>query len=248
MTKNKKIKRYLPPDLYTLLNHSSAIIIIDGKRGDGKTDFALKLASDALKDKVVSSVATNIITEKLKHITNFPDLDYYLKFGSGRKLFILDEAGQSLPSNRWMAKLSVKIMGTAQLIRHYHGRMIFIAPNKKFILKFLQDPSIKDCEIHKQSLKVARVKNYLTHRVYNLRRIAPTDLKFSQHPSYFTLEKPIKLDNLADYERDLYEYGVLGKSYTTIAKETGRHDTQIQRNIKKFAKVYFEQKTTNNLL
>lgn len=230
-----------------MFNHSSAIVIIDGKRGDGKTDFALKLAEDALKDKVISSVATNIISEdpRLKHITNFPDLDYYLKFGSGRKLFILDEAGQSLPSNRWMSNLSVKMMGTAQLIRHFHGRMVFIAPSKKFILKFVRDPSIRDCVIEKTNLKIAKVKNYLTRRTYNLKNIAPTEIKFSQHPTYFTLDKPIRLDKLADYERDLYEYGVLGKSYGQIASETGRHDIQVQRNIKKFAKVYFDSKTNN---
>lgn len=239
-----EITRDLPPDLYTLLNHSSAIIIIDGKRDSGKTDFSLLLAEGALNSGVVSSVATNIISEdpRLKQITNFPDLDYYLKFGSGRKMFILDEAGDALTSARWMSAMSVKMLGTAQLIRHYRGRMVFIAPSKDFIVKYLQHPNLKDCIIEKKKRKIASVKNYITGRAYNLYDIPPTSLKFSQHPASFSLEKPINLDKLADYERDLYEYGVLNKSYTTIARETGRHDIQVQRNIKKFAKAYFEQK------
>lgn len=236
----------LPPDLYRLMNHSSAIIIIDGPRDAGKTDFSLLLGSGALNMGCISSIATNIISEdpRLKHITNFPDLDYYLKFGSGRKLFIYDEAGETLSKTRWMSALSVKMLGTAQLIRHYSGRLIFISPSSDFILKYLQHPNLRDCVINKIGRKVAKVKNYLTHSAYTLTDIEPTDIKFSQHPASFSIQKPIKLDKLAEYERDVYEYGVLNKSMTKIAKESGRQDTQVQRNIKKFIKVYFESKTT----
>lgn len=249
MEETEKDPLELPADLYRLMNHSSAIIIIDGMRGSGKTDFALSLASGALNMGCISSIATNIISDdpRVKHVTNFPDLDYYLKWGKGRKLMILDEAGESLSKTRWMSQLSVKMLGTAQLIRHYNGRLIFIAPSSDFILKYLQHPNLRDCVIQKKTKKIARVKNYITHSAYTLFDIPPTDIRFSQHPASFSLEKPIKLDKLADYERDLYEYGVLGKSYTKIAKETDRHDTQVMRNIKKFAKVYFESKTTNNL-
>jgi len=239
----------LPPDLYRLMNHSSAIVIIDGARDSGKTDFSLNIAEGALNDGCISSIATNIISEdsRLKSITNFPDLDYYLKFGKGRKLFILDEAGESLSKTRWMSALSVKMLGTAQLIRHYNGRLIFIAPSSDFILKYLQHPNLKDCVITKKTREIAKVKNYITKSAYTLYDIPPTNIKFSQHPASFTLEKPINLEKLADYERDFYEYTVLNKSLTKIARETGRHDTQVMRNIKKFGQNYFNQKTSNNL-
>lgn len=241
------LKHHLPRDIHRLLNHSSAVIVIDGKRGDGKTDFSLKLGSDALKDGCITSLASNIISNdpRLKQITNFPDLDYYLKFGKGRKMFILDEAGTALPASRWMSTLSVKFLSTVQLIRHYKARLVFIAPSKKFILRTLQNTEILDAIIEKKKLKIATVKNYLTKRKYNLYDIPPTDITFSQQPSFFTLEKPIKLDRLAEWERDLYEYTVNDKSINQIADETGRYKMQVLRSIKKFGKVYFETKKGN---
>jgi hypothetical protein len=160
-------------------------------------------------------------------------------------MYILDEAGQALPAARWMSSLSVKFIGVCQLIRHFKGRLVFIAPSQKFILRTLQHTEILDAVITKKSLKIATVKNYFTRRKYNLYGIPSTDISFSQKPTFFTADKPIKLDKLAEYERDFYEYTVKNKSINTIAEESGRFKMQVLRNIKKFGQVYFDNKTTN---
>lgn len=243
VTENAKPERALPPDLYRLLNHHSAIVVIEGNRGTGKTDFSLRLAEDAKEDGCISSIATNIISNEpgIKHVNNFPDLEYYLKFGSGRKLYILDEAGAALPSNRWMSSLSVKILGVAQLIRHYKGRMFFIAPSKKFILTHLQNTEIMDATIEKKGLTFATVKNYLTKQKYNLQDIPPTSFNFSQNPTFFTLEKPLNKDNLNQWEKDLFAYAIEGKSFKRIAEDTGRFPTQVKRSLVAFGQHYFKK-------
>lgn len=239
-----QVKRQLPDDLYRLLNHSSAVVVIEGQRGTGKTDFSLKLAEDAKQDGCISHIATNIHCEEgqgIKHIDNMPDLEHFLKFSSGRKLFILDEAGAALPSNRWMSALSVKMLATVQLIRHYKGRIFFIAPSKDFIVRHLQNTEIMDCVIEKKGLQVATVKNYLTKEKYNLYEIPGTSVKFSQMPSFFTLDKPLNKDNFNDWERDLYAYAIEGKSFKQIAEETGRFPTQVKRSLVSFGQHYFKK-------
>lgn len=243
-SKIERVGRDLPPDLYRLMNHSSAVIVIDGKRGDGKTDFSLKLADGAFNDECISSMASNIETyddPRFQHITNLPDLEYYLKWNKGRKLYIMDEAGQALPASRWMSSLNVKILGIIQLIRHFHARLIFIAPSKKFIDRHLQYTEIMDAHITKNNQQIATVKNYLTNDKYTLFDVQATSIRFSQVPTYFTLDKPLKLDKLNEWEKDLYAYAMEGKSFKKIAEETGRHPIQVKRVLVKFGKHYFEK-------
>ena len=156
-------------DLIRLFKEDSAVIMMSGRKGFGKTSFSLSLGEEAYELGLITRIGTNIRTEdeRVDRIVNLPDLKTWLS-QKGRKHFILDEAGQYLSRIRFMSKLNKMILDIIQLIRHYDATFIAVAPNEKFIDSNYLNTDILDCRIKKISLHFAQVKNYLTWQSYTL--------------------------------------------------------------------------------
>ena len=227
-----------------LFTAHSAVIIISGKRGDGKTNYALKLSEEALEEGLISKIATNIISddERIIRITTFPDLEDYLGI-KGRKVFILDEAGKIVSRMRFMSKLNTKIMNVIQLIRHYSGYFIAIAPSEKFIDSNFGNTDILDARIKKTGLKFATVKNYLTQEVYTLEDIEATSIRYSQHPADFSLERKVKIDKLPEQARIAYQYAQSG-NFSQVANEQNPpiHKELVKRQVLEYLRSTFKDK------
>lgn len=234
----------MEPDLIRLFREDSAVIMMSGRKGFGKTSFSLRLGEEALENGLISRMATNIRTEdeRVDCITNLPDLKTWLA-QRGRKYFILDEAGQYLSRIRFMSKLNKMILDIIQLIRHYDATFTAIAPNEKFIDSNYLNTDILDCRIKKISLHFAQVKNYLSWQSYTLSDIPDTNIKFwSKDIAPFSLEKAVKLDKLSVEESCAYLYGK-GKSYEVIGQGLNppKHRTQVKRMVQRYLSLHFHE-------
>lgn len=231
-------------DLARLFKEESAVIMMSGRKGYGKTDFALRLGEEALEAGYISRIASNIRTEdpRVDNITNLPDLKSWLS-RRGRKYFILDEAGKHLKRMGFMSRMNKMILDIIQLIRHYDAKFTAIAPSEKFIDTNYLNTDILDCKIKKIGLHFAEVKNFLSYEGYALSDIERTSIRFwSKDIALFTLEKPINTGNFSLEERCAYEYGQK-KSYTAIGQgfEPPKHPEMIKRMVQRYLSLHFHE-------
>lgn len=180
--------------LNPLLERDGFIIYISGAKEKGKTDFGLWLAEYCYRKNFRTKIATNIETESYmieRQITNLPDLKGWLE-ESKRKLFLLDEAGLTIPKLRFMASINVEVMKILQMIRHYDAGFIGIAPSTKNIDSTFMDTDILDAHIKKLNKFTAIVRDSFQKDTYFLEGINGTSIKFnSKHIAEFTMSKPI---------------------------------------------------------
>ena len=186
-------------NLDQILARDGYIIYVSGSKEKGKTDFSLFLAEFSYLKAFRTKIATNIQTETYmieKQITNLPDLKLWLE-EKGKKLFILDEAGLSIPKLRFMSAMNVEIMKILQMIRHYDAGFIGIAPSTKNIESTFMNTDILDAHIKKLSKKTAFVKDYLENDTYFLEDIPKTSINFnSKHIAEFLMERAVILTDL----------------------------------------------------
>jgi len=182
-----------------VLQRDGFIIYIGGAKEKGKTDFSLWLAEYCYLRKFRTKIATNIETESYmieKQITNLPDLKVWLQ-ESKKKLFILDEAGLSIPKLRFMSSMNIEITKILQMIRHYDAGFIGVAPSTKNIDSLFMDTDILDAQVKKLSKTLALVKDYLQNESYFLEDISRTSINFnSKHIAIFNMEKEAILTEL----------------------------------------------------
>lgn len=236
-------------DLRSLFEEESAVIMESGRRGDGKTDFALRIGEDALDEGLISRIASNIKTDdpRVDNITNLPDLRTWLS-RRGKKYFVLDEAGKILKRMGFMSKMNKMILDIIQLIRHYDGYFTAIAPSEAFIDSNYLNTDILDCKIKKVGLYFAEVKNFLTREVYTLTDIERTSIKFwSKDVATFTLEKPMNVAKFSVEEECAYNYGH-GVSMDVIGEglQPKKHRQQVARMIQKYLVLHFKELKTCN--
>ncbi|MCJ7633903.1 hypothetical protein MUP77_16145 [Candidatus Bathyarchaeota archaeon] len=185
--------------LNPILQRDGFIIYVSGAKEKGKTDFSLLLAEIAYLKKFRTKIATNIETESYmieKQITNLPDLKGWLQ-ESKHKLFILDEAGLSIPKLRFMSTMNIEIMKLLQMIRHYDAGFIGIAPSTKNIDSTFMNTDILDGHVRKITKTLAYVKDYLQNDTYFLEGIPRTSINFnSKHIAEFTMDKEAILNEL----------------------------------------------------
>lgn len=187
--------------LYPILNQDGFIGFIQGRKDKGKTDVSLLCGELCYLKNYRRHIATNIHTESYMveaQITNVPDLKHWLE-DSGRKLFILDEAGKHLRRMGFMSKMNQAIMELVQLIRHFDTGLICISPAQRFIDSGYLDPDVIDFVIKKVNREYAKL--YLTqeNRIINLFNVPRTSIKFnSKDIADFTLEKKVPFQALPE--------------------------------------------------
>jgi hypothetical protein len=214
-----------------ILQRDGFIIYVSGSKEKGKTDFSLLLGEYCYLRKYRTKIGTNIQTESYmveRQVTNLPDLKEWLK-ESKSKLFILDEAGLSIPKLRFMSAMNLEIMKILQMIRHYDAGFIGIAPSTKNVDSTFMDTDILDAHIKKQSKQVAIVKDYLHGESYFLYDIPKTSINFnSKHIAEFTMNKEADLTKLPLCCRVAAAYATCGK-LEGAGKPFGLFPQQVKR-------------------
>ena len=214
-----------------ILKRDGFVIFICGGKEKGKTDFSLSIAEYCYLKGFRKKIATNIRTESYiieKQITNFPDLEDWLKEGK-RKLYNLDEAGKHLRKMRFMSQKNIRIMDIIQLIRHYDAGFIGIAPSESFIDSNFLNTDILDLKIKKVSKQVAIVRDYLEKESFFLYEIPPTTIKFdSKDIANFDMERKIPISKLRKCCQVAEVYRRT-KTFHATGKELNIHREQIKR-------------------
>jgi len=245
----------LPKPLRFILSLDGFNIFIEGKKGSGKTNIAILLLELCREYGLRTRFASNIeIYEKppedeekrksyvpIEYINNYPDLEKWLKEKKGRKLYVLDEAGKHMPRLRFMSTQNVKIMQTVQLVRHYDGGLILIAPSSKLVDSNFMNTDLLDARIRKlgnkkRTKKIAKVIDIYNGNVYFLYDLPKTSIKHnSKTDAIFTMEKKVDLKTLPWCCQVSRLYAKTG-SYKIVANNLNIHPEQVKREVLKHLK------------
>jgi hypothetical protein len=226
---------------------TTPICVIYGNPETGKTDTSLLLAEIGLKENMIDYFASNINTfGRGERITNLEDLKKWFQLQTGRKLFILDEAGVSLFSRDALSKLNKEMIKECMLLRKFHVHMVFVLPDIAHLDEF------KDSGLTGLYIKKKRGKNHSFNAIIRLRGF-PYEIRVKNIPktsipyntfdiSPFTLEKEI---NEGDVEirglpyKVAYLYAKHG-NFSIIARELEKIDgkkwkmQQVKRLLQKY--------------
>jgi len=148
----------------------SNFYIIFGRRGSGKTDFALLIAEILHHFKLAKWFATNteIINSPftIEHIDNLEDLIFWASETKDRKLFIYDEVGKTVKRRSPMSSLNVKMIDELQTIRKHKLSLLATTIDESNTDKAILSDSVLDGVFVKpnfQNPKKAYFIDYLTN-------------------------------------------------------------------------------------
>ena len=236
----KQLQKFI---IYLFTRRTSAFIIIKGRRGSGKTDFALLIAEVLHKNGVIKNIGTNIkIYESpfpIEYITNLEDLEHWAITVRGRKLFIFDEAGKTLRRRTPLSKINIEILDKIQIMRKYQLSLIFITPHEGYIDSAIFGTDVLDGVFTKTdknvSIAIYEDRLYGFHR--DLFHIPPTSIKFDTWDSAPMKKRSDKI-KFKDRDLQLLWEWAHGKGY----KELGLHPMQLNRLLRKFVRGVLENK------
>lgn len=145
----------------------ASVSVITGKWKTGKSDFALFLAVDELRDRLnfVEEVGSNIQTDDpaVAYVDNFVDLDTWLFRDRKRKVFIFDEALKAAPSRSAMSKLNVKWMQYVPELSKARCHLFVITQEEAYMEKLFIHPTFIRARWIKKSLKTVDLISQLYH-------------------------------------------------------------------------------------
>jgi hypothetical protein len=164
--------------------------------------------------------ATNIKCENyfIQNITNYPDLESWLKKKHGKKMYILDESGKHIAKMGFMSTQNRQFMDMLQMIRHYDCGFVGIAPSEKRIDSGFLNTDILDANIKKISRTTAKVTDYLNVDCYFLNDLPKTSiLHSSKDMATFTMKKQVNVEAMGDCCKAAYWYAKC-KKFALVGK------------------------------
>ncbi len=220
----------------------SNFYIIFGRRGSGKTDFALLIAEILHHFKLAKHFATN--TEildspfRIDHVDTLDDLVFWAKESKhDRKLFIYDEVGKTVGRRSPMSSLNVKLINELQTIRKYKLSLIATTIDESNTDKAILNPSVldgvfvkPDFENPKKAYFIDYLKNFNPPPFFYIPR---TVVKFDTWNSSPFKEhgKHRKPDFKEKDVNDVWEW-CHGKTY----KQLNLHPMELNRKVRKICK------------
>lgn len=226
---------------YLFSRQISNYYIVFGRRGSGKTDFALLIAEILYHFKLAKWFATNteILSSPfiIEHIDNLEDLMFWASETKGRKLFIYDEVGKTVGRRTPMSSLNVRLINEFQTIRKHKLSIIATTIDESNTDKAILNESVLDGVFVKpdfENPKKAYFIDYLRNRNPPPFYFIPkTVVKFdtwnsSPFKEYGKHRKPTFKDK--DIQ-DVWEW-CNGRSY----KDLGLHPMELNRKVRKICK------------
>jgi len=171
------------------------VMIIYGNPDTGKTNTALLCVEIGLNEGVLDYFASNIQTYgKGERITSLEDLDFWFKNQTGRKCFILDEAGIHDDSRSPLSLMQRRIRHEVFVIRKFRGHIIFVLQELEDIdkWKYSELTGIKIRKTKIGNIYYAEIKTKWIEDSINVKDIASTTIPFDTFDiAPFTLEREI---------------------------------------------------------
>ena len=200
--------------------YPAPIIIIEGRMGTGKTDFALFLAENLLYWGIVDEVATNIKAqhEKFRHISSLAELKAWLQSSKSRKLFILDEAALYVDARNPLSAMNRKFRHFVFTLRKYNAKLIAIAQRSIDVESAVRELCL--ATITKLSKKYAVITSDLLSEPVELFNIPRTTVKYDTYDiAEFRLFAGASSDD--SEEARIFELYRQLKSYQKVAEFLG---------------------------
>jgi len=235
---------------YLFTREISSVQSIFGRRGTGKTDFALLIAEILSQLGIIKHFGTNIrIYESpfpIERILSLEDLKYWCKETEGKKLFLFDEVGLTLPRRKPMSSLNVALIQQFQVLRKYKLSTIYLTIDPSYVDNAVLGSQILDGVFEKiwfrrkdsRFQKVALYRDLLEYFEFPIRNIPGTQVKFDTWDSaslteYSQTRRPVFKDKDLD---SLWRW-----SQGASAEELGLHRAQLSRLRRKFIKETLER-------
>ena len=169
--------------LFKVYDSPASITVVMGKWKTGKTDFALRLAWDELKNRLglIKHVASNVKTDVLTYIDNFDDLALWMFQNRDRKAFIYDEAVKSTPSRRAMSQINTKWLEFVPELSKGRCHLIVVTQEEDFTEKLFLHPTFVRARWVKLEKTVADLIISGDNEIFRFRNIPPTTVKFDPY-------------------------------------------------------------------
>lgn len=230
------------------VSKDSVFLIVFGRRGTGKTDFSLLLAEILHDLGIIQHFATNVKIYdshfKFERINNLEDLTLWSETLSGRKMFILDEAGKSMPRRSPMSKMNVEMIKKLQIIRKDKLSLQFVTPDEKFIDSATLGSDLLDGIFLKPNFRNQKILLYVDQLEgfrLNINRIPGTSIKFDTWDSAeFTLKRIIVNPLFSDQDHALLWRWANGETL----KEIDVHPEAFRRINRKFLREHLKTHIT----
>jgi hypothetical protein len=230
---------------YLFQRQISAFLIIFGRRGTGKTDFALLICQILNHIGLVKHFATNLKVSGnnivIEQITNLDDLRLWARENQGRKLFLWDELGKSANRRKPMAALTVKIIEDMQTLRKFKLSVLGTTIDEEYIDRAVLSPQLLDgifTKDHFDDPKKAQYEDYLLGFNEPITGIPATSLRFDTYASPpFAEHGKNQKPKFKDHDLEVLWNWSHGSTY----KQLGIHPQQLNRISRKFVQEMLER-------
>ena len=232
-----------------LSSQISVFILILGRRGTGKTDFALLLSEIAYDIGIIKYVATNTKVFDspfpIEHIDNLQDLEYWGKTNTGRKLFVFDEIADAMSRRRPMAALTVDLIKKFNKLRKHKLSIISTTISEDVLDNAAMNRDLLDAVFRRpyyndgnpQKYKKALYFNLLNGKKKRYNNIPKTSVHFdSWDASPFTDKPQIVKAEFKDKDMELIYRWAKGETY----EQLGVHPQQLTRARKKIIPILID--------
>lgn len=224
----------------------SNFYLIQGRRGSGKTNFALLLIEALFEIGLIKHFATNVkIYESPFHIeaiSNLPSLKSWCTETRGPKLYLFDEIAKSFKRRTPMSKLNVELISYFQILRKYKLSIIASTIDEKFMDRGILGPETLDGYFEKPSFRNQKIGIYydLLERLdpQELFDIPLTKIRFDTWDSApFTKEGPIERPILPDEDTaKIWDW-----AHGATNRQVGWHPQELNRKVRKILKTLMEK-------
>lgn len=250
----EKKRQDIKPGFYDFVNklfshQISVFILILGRRGTGKTDFALLLAELAYALGIIKHVATNTKVFDspfpIEHIDNLQDLEYWGKTNTGRKLFVFDEIADAMSRRRPMAALTVELIKKFNKLRKHKLSIASTTISEDVLDNAAMNRDLLDAvfrrpyfnEGNPNKCKKAYYVNTLNGRKKRFNKIPKTSVHFDSWDASPFTDKPIIVKpEFKDKDMELIYRWSKGETY----EQLGVHPQQLTRAKKKIIPILID--------
>lgn len=229
------------------------VCIIYGNPDTGKTDTACLIAEIGLDTKTVDYFASNINTKGMgEKITSLEEVKYWHRHQTGKKLYILDEAGVNDDCRSPLSKLNREIRHEIFIARKFFVHWVFVLQELKDIdnwknseltgMKILKNSNGTD---FKGDIKLKWYENKIPYQPFPRTRVPFDTLDIG----LFTLEHQLNDDDvtLRGLPAQVAQLYASGGNFAVICrtlKEKTNIDYKVQQ-VKRLLQQYLKQSLRN---